>query len=221
VKPVEVFRYLQEKSLPMVISFPMVEEKNHLVTGRGVCYVEEVHGTSRMTLSRFNPFRLVKQIARTEHIYATFEVNGRSQECVIRDLTISGNRIVAAIPEAMTVARRRFIRIEPSLGNPVFLFIKFPGSGTHTFVVRDVCEQGCGFLSKADLHESERILCGIKLPEYENEFILSEGKIVYKKREGRSIRYGLELYLHHDDVARMRQYIMKREIEIRKLLQEY
>lgn len=53
MKPVEAFQYLLGNNMPLVLSFPLEEEKGRVITGKGVCHIEKIHGGSRITVGRY------------------------------------------------------------------------------------------------------------------------------------------------------------------------
>ncbi len=236
---------MRNNKLPLILSFSVEEERGHFITGKGICYIEKIHGTSRVTLGGFCPFRLLHALKNSETLYATFEIKEETHGCVLRDLTFGGNTIVATLPENLHPSCRRYLRVEPSLKSPVVLYLKTASQGTVALRVKNISERGLGFTtpSSIDLDVGTRLLCGISLPIEERPFILTDAAVVSKKeldrpggkeQDGRRripytpaglgekaghIHYGLEVFPHDEDRKKIRLYIMQREVEIRRLLQ--
>jgi hypothetical protein len=232
MKPLEAFQFLHKEQLPLILSFPLEEEKGHLITGKGICYVDKIHGSSRVTFSRFSPAKLMGSLRKCASFYATFTIVGMTYGCFIKDLAADGSKMTASVPDSLSPFMRRFLRVEPSLKSPVTVYLRPPDYGTVSFAVKDISECGLGFDSPAMLDMEGRIYCGIELPGA--GFILAEAAVVYKKdevkgglaRSGRrlltcGILYGLELFFHSEDAKKVRMYIMQREIEVRNLLQQW
>ncbi len=238
MKPVEAFQYLKEKNLPIILSFPMEEESGHIITGKGLCYVVSVHGTSRVTFGRFSPYRLLTFLRTALLCHATFEINGLTYGCVVQDITFHGSVdeksvVTASIPEALGAFPRRFIRVEPSVKSPAVLYVKTVHYGTLPFSVKDISEGGVGFVSPTILDLEEKFICCIRLPGENDNTVLSNAVLVFKNEYrggpgGRTSRlspkgifYGLELFPHQEDGKKIRLYVMEREREIRKVIQQW
>lgn len=238
MNPAEAFQYLKEKNLPIILSFPMEEETGHIINGKGLCYVVNVHGTSRVTFGRFSPYRLLSFLRNALLCHATFEINGLTYGCVIKDITFHGSVddksvVTASIPEVISSFPRRFIRVEPSAKSPTILYVKTVHYGTLPFPVKDISEGGVGFISPTILDLEERFICGIRLPVEGDDTILSNAVLMYKneykggttgRHSGSSpqgIFYGLELFPHQEDGKKIRVYVMEREREIRKVIQQW
>ncbi len=240
MKPSDAFIYLYEKKLPLIISFPFEEEKGYFITGRGLCYIEKIYRNDKITLNRFTPYRSIVCIQKEQYFFANFEVLGKSYTCFFDDLTVENNKVTAAIPGTMNPYLRRFLRVEPAAKLPVTLYLFSPDYGTISINVKDISERGIGFLSQLVLNTNQQIVCGIRLPIQGETFILSNASIVYKldsllspsskiqsvkriflsEKFKNMIAYGLELFPHTEDENKIRIYIMQRDIEIRRLLQE-
>jgi hypothetical protein len=233
VKPLDAFRYLKDHDLPLILSFPLREEKDRFITGKGTCYVEEIHGSSRVTFWKFSPSRLLISLRDAHTIYATFEIKGDTYGCTLTDILVEGYRMISSIPVSLKPFLRRFLRVEPSVKAPVLVYLKPSHRGTVSFLVRDISEQGIGFHSPSILELEETLLCGIGLPIEGRLFILSKASIIHRtefeqrRTEGgmrRShvdgVSYGLELFAGPEDTNKIRIYVMQREIEIRNKIQE-
>jgi hypothetical protein len=229
MKPVEAFQYLSEHNLPLVLSFPLEEEKGHIVTGKGVCHIEKIHGNSRVTMGRFHPSRLLYYLSDCLSFSATFEIKGQTHVCTIEGLTVSGSIIVADIPISLKTSMRKFLRVEPSLKSPVITYITTDQYGTLSFSVQDISEHGLGFFTNVTLDTKDIFTCGLDLPIDNGTFILSKASVVYKRESTEKERavkkknifdksnfYGLELFPHNEDGKKIRLYIMKRDLEIRR-----
>jgi len=231
MKPLEALQLLHREQLPLILSFPVEEEKGYLITGKGICYVEEIHGGSRVTLSGFSPARLLNSLRKCQSVYATFTAAGMTYGCFIKDFVSDGVTTTASVPDSLSPFMRRFLRVEPSQKSPVTIHVRPSAHGTVSFTVKDISECGLGFVSPAMLDMEDRLFCGIELPGM--HFALSEAVVVYKKDALRGgpvhtdqksfvcgISYGLELFFHSEDAKKVRTYITQREIEVRKLLQQ-
>lgn len=242
MKPSDAFIYLYEKKLPLILSFPFEEEKGYFITGRGLCYIEKIYRNDKIILNRFTPYRSIVCIQKEQYFFANFEVLGKSYSCVFDNLAVENNKITATIPGTMNPYLRRFLRVEPSIKLPVTLYLFSPEHGTISLNVKDISERGIGFLSQLVVNIGQQIICGIRLPIQGETFILSNASIVYKldsllkpnsspktpsgnrislsEKFKDMIAYGLELFPHSEDENKIRIYIMQRDIEIRRLLQE-
>lgn len=242
MKPTDAFIYLYEKKLPLILSFPFEEEKGYFITGRGLCYIEKIYKNEKIILNRFTPYRSIVCIEKEQYFFANFEVLGKSYTCIFNDLTVENNKVTAKIPATMNPYLRRFLRVEPAAKLPVTLYLFSHEYGTISINVKDISERGIGFLSQLVLNTNMQIFCGIKLPVQGETFILSSASVVYKldsllkseqteksplknrmllsERYKNMIAYGLELFPHTEDENKIRIYIMQRDLEIRRLLQE-
>ncbi len=233
MKPLEVFQLLQTEELPLILAFPLEEGKGHLITGKGICYIDKIHGSSRVTLGRFSPARLVNYVRQCASFYVTFEAKGTTFGCFLRDLTIDGASITASLPESLKPFMRRFLRVEPSLVAPVILHVRPRYSGTLSLFVRDISECGVGLITPAPLELEGRAACGIQLPAEGNTLVLVDASVVYRadsvhagmsdcslRRGSHGVFYGIETFPHSEDQKRIKLYIMRREVEISRLLHE-
>ncbi len=242
MKPYDAFIYLYEKKLPLILSFPFEEEKGYFITGRGLCYIEKIYRNDKIILNRFTPYRSIVCIQKEQYFFANFEVLGKSYTCVFDNLTVENNKVTATIPGTMNPYLRRFLRVEPAAKLPVTLYLFSPEYGTISINVKDISERGIGFLSQLVLNTNQQIVCGIKLPVQGETFVISSASIVYKldsllkseqsqkttsgnriflsAKYKNMIAYGLELFPHTEDENKIRIYIMQRDLEIRRLLQE-
>jgi len=232
MNPIEAFKYLFEHNLPLVLSFPLEEEKGHVITGKGICHIEKIHGRSRVTMGRFHPSRLLHFLSDCSSFSATFEIQGETHVCTIEGLIVSGSIIVADIPTSLKTSGRKFLRVEPSLKSPVMIYINTPQYGTLSFAVQDISERGSGFFTNATLDTEDAFTSGLELPIDNSFFILSKASVVYKRESTEKERavkkqnifvksnfYGLELFPHNEDEKKIRLYIMKRDLEIRRKIQ--
>jgi hypothetical protein len=232
MKPVEALQYLFNHNLPLVLSFPLEEEKGHVITGKGVCHIEKIHGSSRVTIGRFHPSRLLYYLSNCQSFSVSFEINGETYFCTIEGLTVSGSIIVADIPTSLKTSMRKFLRVEPSRQSPVMIFINTLQYGTLSFAVQDISERGSGFFTNVILDTEDTFTCGLELPIDDRTFILSKAMVVYKRESTEKERvvkkknifdksnfYGLELFPHNEDEKKIRLYIMKRDLEIRRKIQ--
>lgn len=232
MKPLEAFEFLHREQLPLILSFPLEEEKGHVITGKGICFVDKIHGSSRITFYRFSPANLLNSLRYCTSFYATFDMKGTTYGCFMTEIVPGASAMTTAMPDTLSPFMRRFLRVEPSWKTPVIIYVKPPEYGTVSFEVKDISECGLGFVSPAMLDLEGRIFCGIELPD--RHVLLAEAEVVYKKDALRSgitlsgqkplvcgISYGLELFFHSEDAKKVRLYIMQREIEIRKLIQQW
>jgi hypothetical protein len=241
MKPADAFQYLYEKKLPLIISFPIEEERGHFIIGRGLCYIEKIYGTSKLVLSRFSPYRALSCIRNNGGFHAHFDINGQSFGCCFDDVLIDSRKLITEIPANLYPYLRQYLRIEPSAKLPVSLYLFSPQYGTVSLTVRNISEHGAGVLSPIVLNINEHVICGLNLPFQGETFILFNASIVSVQETSRfpsimnkhpnvhmmprdaaqdSILFGLEFFPHATDANKIRMYIMQREIEIRKLLQE-
>jgi len=232
MKPVEAFQYLFEHNLPLILTFPFEEEKGHVITGKGVCHIEKIHGSSRVTLGKFNPHRLMYHLRKSQSFHANFEIKGETYFCVIEKLTVSGSTIVADIPTSLNPSLRSFLRVEPSLQSPVMVYINTSQYGTASFTVQDIAEQGLSFIADSTLAIEDTFICGLQIPIDNGTFILSKAAVVYKIESRETYRaakkqkvinsgvsYGLALLPQSEDVKKIRLYIMNRDLEIKEKIQ--
>lgn len=233
MKPAEAFQYLLEQNLPLILSFQLKEEKEHIITGKGICFIEKIHGSSRVTLCRFSPIKIVGAIRNNPFLYATFEMQGKTYGCSIRDIVSDGAVVTASVPDFLSPFLRKYIRIEPSNKEPVLLHIQSGQHGTISLPVKDISESGIGFIDASALDIRSKLVCGIELPIQDKPFILADATVVYKvetpqhtafagskNRSSGSLFYGLELFAHYEDRKKIRLYVMHREVEIRRLIYE-
>jgi len=241
MKPSDAFQYLYEKKLPLIISFSIEEERGHFIIGRGLCYIEKIYGTSKVVLSRFSPYRSLSCIRNDGGFHAHFDINGQSYGCCFDDILIDNRKLITEIPANLYPYLRRYLRIEPSVKFPVSLYLFSPQYGTVSLTVKNISEHGAGVLSQTVLNINQQVICGLNLPFQGETFILFNASIVSvqeiscstsmmdinrnvhkmpRDAAGDTVLYGLEFFPHPTDANKIRMYIMQREIEIRKLLQE-
>lgn len=226
---------MQAQNLPLILSFPLAEEKGHIITGKGICYIEKIHGTSRVSLGRFSPFRALYSLRNIQFFYVTFEIKGNTYGCVIKDLTVEEKVVTASIPEAISPFLRKYLRVEPSRKSPVNLYVYSKHYGTMSLEARDISERGVGFFSDIPLDIENTFVCAVSLPIEDGVILLANAAVAYKKQGIKNafaretaisrnpvmgVSYGLELFPHGEDEAKIRLYVMQREIEIRKIIQE-
>jgi hypothetical protein len=233
MKPLEAFQYLLDHNQHIILSFPFEEEKGHVITGTGICHIEKIKGGSRITLSRFNPKTLIYHLKKSRSFHANIEIKGESYFCEIEGLTVSGSAIIVDIPISLNTSFRRFLRIEPSLRSPVKLCIYTPQDGTVSFPVKDITEEGLSFIASSPIAVENTFMCGLQIPTDGGLVIFSNATVVYKiglagtdkkaKKPdvlNRGILYGLALFPHTKDVEKIRSYIVNRNLEIKKKIQE-
>ena len=233
MKPIEAFQYLFDHNLPLTLTFPFEEEKGHVIAGKGICHIEKIHGTSKVTLGKFNPDRLVYHLKRSRSFQANFEIKGEPYFCAIEKLTVSRSTIVIDIPTSLNSSMRRFSRVEPSLRSPVRLYIYTPQDGTVSFTVIDLTEQGLSFVADSPPAIEDSFMCGLQIPSDKGTFIFSNAAVVYRIESSgtdkktrkpdavnKSILYGLALFPHSEDAKKIRLYITNRDLEIKRKVQE-
>ncbi len=233
MKPIEAFQYLFDNNLPLILTFPFEEEKGHVITGKGIGHIKKIHGTSKVTLGKFNPDRLVQHIKRSRSFQANFDIKGEPYFCVLEKFTVSRSTILIDIPTSLNSSMRKFSRVEPSLRSPVILHIYTPQDGTISFTVQDITEQGLSFVAGSPLAVENSFICGLQIPIDKGTFIFSNAAVVYKIESSdtdrktkkpdavnKSILYGLALFPHSEDAKKIRLYITNRNLEIRKKIQE-
>ncbi|HMK48670.1 MAG TPA: hypothetical protein VK435_01335 [Thermodesulfovibrionales bacterium] len=235
--PADAFLYLHEKKLPLILSFPFEEERGHVITGRGLCYIEKIYDSAKVILGRFSPHRTLICVKNNRCCFTNFEAFGKSYSCIMDDIIVDRGKIIAAIPQIMNSYHRRFIRVEPSAKLPVVLYMFSPEYGTMSVTVKDISERGIGFLSPVLISTGQPIVCGIRFPIQGDTFIMSKAAVKYRidapsrtplnikngtteQLHGSLACYGIELFPHAMDENKIRIYIMQRDVEIRRLLQE-
>jgi hypothetical protein len=233
MKPLEAFQYLLDHDQPIILTFPFEEEKGHVITGTGICHIEKIKGSSRITLCRFNPKRLIYHLKKSRSFHANFEIKGETYFCAIEGLTVSGSAIIIDIPVSLNTTFRRFSRIEPSLRLPVMLHVYTPQDGTVSFPVKDITEEGLSFIARSLIAVENTFMCGLQIPIDGGLVIFTNATVVYKigfagtdkkaKKPGvlnEDILYGLALFPHTKDVEKIRSYIVNRNLEIEKKIRE-
>lgn len=243
MKPVDAFKYLAEKNLPLILSFPMEEDKGHMITGKGICYIDKIHGSSRFTMKNFSPTRVLKSLLNIQMFYANFEISGKTYGCLIEDIIVDRKTVAANIPVALSPFLRKYVRVEPSSKSPVILYLSTTNYGTVSFDVKDISERGVGFVADNNLYLEKDLVCGIEFPDVDINVILTKASLVYAKEAAwktapafshgnpfnktagsgnhfKHIMYGIELNPHNEDSKKIRLYIMQRELEIQKIIQE-
>jgi len=231
MSPLEAFQYLLKHNLPLIISFPLEEEEGHIITGKGVCNIEKIHGSSRATLGKFHPSGLLHHMRNCQSFSVNFEISGKTFFCTVEGLTATGSLIVADIPASLQTSMRKFLRIEPSLKSPVKVYINTTQYGTLSFPVQDISEHGSGFFTNVILDNEDVFTCGLEFPLDTRTFILTKASVVYKRESSENERavkkqnifiksnfYGLKLLSHNEDEKKIRLYIMKRDQEIRRTI---
>ena len=233
MNPIEAFQYLFDHNLPLILTFPFEEEKGHVITGKGICHIEKIHSSSRVTFGRFDPYRLVHHLKKSRSFHVGFEIKGEAYFCAMEKLAVSGTTIAANIPTSLNLSLRRFLRVEPSLRSPVLVYVNTPQHGTVSFTVQDIAEQGLSFIADSIFTIEDTFICGLEMPIDKRTFILSRATVVCKieSRETdraakkhkvfqRDISYGLALFPHSEDVKKINLYIIKRDLEIKKKIQK-
>lgn len=234
MKALQAMQYLMENELPLIIYFPFLEEGKHVIQGKGLCNIQKIHGESRITIGRFYPSGLLASLRKVSDLDATFEVDGKNYNCVISDLTFGRDMLTAAIPETIHPTSRKYLRVNPSLKAPVILYFRQPGYGTTAVAVQDISERGLGFTHPSDLNFKDTIVpCAIELPVEGRSVLLIDAALLSKinlatkatalqKRlfSNNGIFYGMEIFPQSEDAQKVRIYIMQREVEIRRTIQE-
>lgn len=233
MKPLEAFQYLLNHNQPISLTFPFEEEKGHIITGKGICYIEKIKSGSRITLCRFNPKTLVYHLKKSRSFQAEFEIEGETYFCAIEGLTISGSAIIIDLPISLNTSFRRFLRTEPSLRSPVTLSLYTQQDGTASFPVKDISEEGLSFIASSPISVGNTFMCGLHIPIDGGVIIFSNATVVYKIGFVRSERkakksdvpnedilYGLALFPHSKDIEKIRSYIENRNQEIKKKIRE-
>jgi len=233
MKPIEAFQYLFDHNLSIILTFPFEEEKGHVITGKGICHIEKIHGRSGVTLGRFNPHGLIYHLKKSRSFQANFEIKGESYFCVMDGPTVSKSTIAIDIPTSLNSSMRKFSRVEPSLRSPVMLHLYTPQDGTVSFTVQDITEQGLSFVAGSPLAVENSFMCGLQIPVDKGTFIFSNAAVVYRIESSgtdkktrkpdavnKSILYGLALFPHSEDAKKIRLYITNRDLEIKRKVQE-
>ncbi|MBI5846774.1 MAG: PilZ domain-containing protein [Nitrospirae bacterium] len=232
IAPAEAFEFLQKNSLPLIVSFSIEEERGHRITGKGLCYVEQIYGTSRVKLGRFSPHRALYAMKNAGSFYATFDIEGCTYGCIMENITADRLFLITDIPGIVSPFYRKFVRVEPSQKAPVHLYVSTEEQGTFSYPIRDISERGVGFVVDWLPVISSKLTCGIYLPVDGGIFLLLPAAVVYsrdvtgeagggnRKQTGPGVSFGLQLFPHQEDEKKIRLYVMQRELEIRKKIQE-
>lgn len=232
MNPAEAFKHLKENSLPLIVSFALEEERGHLITGKSLCYVEDVYGASRVKLGRFSPHRSLYVLKNAGSFYATFDIEGKTYGCIMENITPDRSFLVTDIPRIVSLFHRKFLRVEPSRKSPVMLYLPTEAKGTVSHAIRDISERGIGFITDWVPGIAGKLVCGIHIPLDGGMFLLSPAVVVYNRElsngggsgaatgKQRGVSYGLQLFPHNEDEKKIRLYVMQRELEIRKRIQE-
>jgi len=231
MNPTEALRYLKENSLPLIASFSLEEERGHIITGKGLCYIEDVYGTSRVKLGRFSPHRSLFAMRNAGSFYATFDIEGKTYGCIMENITADSSFLITDIPQIINLFHRKFLRVEPSRKSPVLLYLPTEGQGTVSHAIRDISERGIGFITDWVPGIANKLVCGIHIPLDGGIFLLCQAVVVYnrdiseggnpaiKARSPQGVSFGLQLFPHNEDEKKIRLYVMQRELEIRKRIQ--
>ncbi len=230
--PTGAFRYLKENGLPLIASFSLEEERGHVITGKCLCYIEDIYGTSRVKLGRFSPHRSPFAMRNAESFYATFDIEGKTYGCIMENITHDSSVLVTDIPRIVSPFHRKFLRVEPSRKSPVLLYLTIEGQGTVSHAIKDISERGIGFITDWVPGIDSKLVCGIHMPLDGGIFLLSPAVVVYnrevseggnsgiKTKTPKGVSFGLQLFPHNEDEKKIRLYVMQRELEIRKRIQE-
>lgn len=230
MNPLEAFTYLFRERLPLVLSFPLEEDRGHIVTGKGICYVQGIEG-ERVRIGGFSPLGVVRAAASQTVLHVSYEVEGETHGCALREIVFEGGTLTAEIPAESHRTLRKFVRVEPSAAAPVMLYLYSDAGGTRMYPVRDISEHGLGLVIADDLDIEKNLLCGVGLPFDGGTFILMRATVVYKMEVGKAPRpsvrpssatgfaFGLEIAPHPEDLKKIRLYVMQRELEISSKIQ--
>ncbi len=230
--PAAAFEYLKDNSMPLIVSFSLEEERDYVITGKCLCYIEDVYGTSRVKLGRFSPHRSFYSLKNARSFYATFDIEGKTYGCIMENITADKSVLVVDIPRIVSPFHRKFLRVEPSKKEPVLLYLSTEGKGTVSHAIKDISERGIGFITDWVPGIVSKLVCGIHIPLDGGTFLLSPAVVVYNRelseggdtgirtRRQQGVSYGLQLFPHDEDEKKIRLYVMQRELEIRKRIQE-
>jgi c-di-GMP-binding flagellar brake protein YcgR len=114
---------------------------------------------------------------------------------------------------------RRFVRVEPSLRQPIAVSILVPGLPTYTTAALEVSRRGVALLGTGILSPGQTYAFLIQLPD-PSAVIACYGSVRSKRERDDGFRYGVELQVHPKDEELMCRYIMNREREIAGLARE-
>jgi hypothetical protein len=226
-------QHLHEKALPLIIYFPFFEEDKHVIQGKGLCFIQKIHGDSRITIGKFYPSGLLTSIRKISSLNATFEIGGKNYSCSINDLTFGRDILTAEIPETVHPTSRKYLRVNPSLNAPVILYFKQHGEGTTAVAIHDISERGIGFTYPSDLNFQDKVISSaLELPLEGRSIMLTDIALISKidmaskatalqKRLflNNGIFYGIEIFPQTEDEKKIRLYIMQREVTIRRIIQ--
>lgn len=229
----QAIQYLYENALPLIIYFPFFEEEKHVIQGKGLCFIQKIHGESRLTIGKFYPSGLLASLRKISSLDATFELNGKNYSCAINDLTFGRDILTSEIPETIHPTSRKYLRVNPSLKAPVIVYFRQPGEGTTAVAVQDISERGIGFTYPSDLNFQDKVISSaIELPLEGRSILLTDTALVSKinmaskatalqKRLflNNGMFYGMEIFPQTEDEKKIRLYIMQREVAIRRIIQ--
>ncbi len=210
-----VIDYLIKEGISIIISFPILEA-GAPVTVRGCCKIREIRD-NRLLLIRFRPATIIRGLKEGLSVKAILPAR-TSYEGAMNIVWVGEEEALTTMPDRLFIERRRFLRIEPSPERPVLLYILKHDEPTIPVQVTDISQRGIGFITGRDFNVNEIYPLTIVLPE--GAVIVSYGVIKFKRQEGETFRYGVELFTHPKDEEGIAEYVMKREIEIIQLLED-
>lgn len=213
----QVLEYILRADIPVIISASVLED-GEPVTARGLCRIEAF--TNRgIVLYRFKPLIFSKAVKENEQIKMLLSHRDENFDIAAAVLKTGPDKLLVAAPDVLFKEKRKNVRIEPSLKNPVPLYILRKNEPTTACRVIDISIGGLCFETGIELINNDIYVFAIGLPGA--GIVLGYGKILYRRSEASVYQYGVQLNIHPGDEDRIAQYIMNREKEITALLSHY
>lgn len=211
-----VLQYMQSSGVHVIVSLQIPEE-TQLVTTRGTCKIRTITDPG-FYLHEFRPSLLLKAFRESSMVKTVLASKDINYEANLKVLKITDKEILLSLPDRLFLERRKYLRIEPSLKDPIRLYLLMQDDPTIYFKVSDISQRGIGFICSRDLGMGTTYSFTIILPD-PTQVVVCYGTIKFKKEIGGMFMYGAELQIHPKDEETIAQYIMKREVEISELLQ--
>lgn len=210
-----VLQYMQSSGIPVIASL-QIHEETQLVTTRGTCKIHSVSDNG-IVLHEFRPALLLRAFRESSLIKTVLASKDINYEANMKVLKKIEKEVLISLPDRLFLERRKYLRIEPSLNNPIRLYLLLQDDPTIYFKVSDISQRGIGFICSRDLGMGTTYSFTIILPD-PTQVIVCYGTIKFKRETGGMFMYGAELQIHPKDEETIAQYIMKREVEILELL---
>ncbi len=214
---VEKLSYCFSNKLNIIITIQVLEE-GRKVNARGTGYIKDLNNDF-FIIEKIRPNQICYRIKPEEPLLFTFPDKECFYEAKGRIIKKTDDLIFVDIPNTIKLERRKFVRVEPNLKNPVKVYIHIPGEENEVIDCIDISTLGISFYSQRELPLNGIYVFGLKTP-YNDRFIISEGIIRNKELIDEKFRYGIELDLSEKEIDIVADYIRKREVEILDLLKD-